>query len=137
MIFITPDIRLGDHEVEYHATLASGSGGQNVNKTSTAIHLRFDIHASSLPREVKQRLLASQDSRISKDGVVVIKAKEERSQAGNRESALARLQAMIRCATRVPKKRIPTRPGKAAKARRLDEKSKRGLVKQMRKSPLD
>jgi ribosome-associated protein len=126
MIFITPDIRLGDHEVEYHATLASGPGGQNVNKTSTAIHLRFDIHASSLPRELKERLLASQDSR-----------KEERSQAGNRESALARLQALIRGATRVPKKRIPTRPGKAAKARRLDEKSKRGLVKQMRKSPLD
>jgi len=120
--------------VEYNATLAQGPGGQNVNKVNTAIQLRFDINNSSLPRAVKQRLLRMPDSRISKDGVLVIKAKEERSQLRNKEDALERLRTMIKQAMVVPKKRIPTKPKRSSVKRRLDSKTKRGLVKNFRKS---
>jgi len=135
MIHITPNIQLDEKEVEYQATLAQGPGGQHVNKTATAIQLKFDIRASSLPREVKQRLLGMPDQRISKDGVITIKARDERSQLRNKEDALQRLILMIRSATHVPCKRIPTKPGKAAKARRMDTKTKRGLVKSFRQKP--
>jgi ribosome-associated protein len=135
MIHITPNIQLDEKEVEYQATLAQGPGGQHVNKTATAIQLKFDIRASSLPREVKQRLLGMPDQRISKDGVITIKARDERSQLRNKEDALQRLILMIRSATHVPHKRIPTKPGKAAKARRMDTKTKRGLVKSFRQKP--
>ncbi len=135
MIHITPNIQLDEKEVEYQATLAQGPGGQHVNKTATAIQLKFDIRASSLPREVKQRLLGMPDQRISKDGVITIKARDERSQLRNKEDALQRLILMIRSATHVPRKRIPTKPGKAAKARRMDTKTKRGLVKSFRQKP--
>ncbi len=137
MIYISPKIRLSDHEVEFNATLAQGPGGQNVNKVNTAIQLRFDINNSSLPREVKQRLLRLSDSRITKEGVLVIKAREERSQLRNREEALERLKAIIRQALVVPKKRIATRPKKSAVRKRLDSKTRRGLVKQQRKTVTD
>jgi ribosome-associated protein len=137
MIYIAPNIRLSDHEVEFHATLAQGPGGQNVNKVNTAIQLRFDINSSSLPREVKQRLLRSADTRITKEGVLVIKAREERSQLRNREEALERLKAIIRQALIVPKKRIATRPKRSAVKKRLDNKTKRGLIKQKRKPVSD
>lgn len=137
MIYIAPNIRLSDHEVEFNATLAQGPGGQNVNKVNTAIQLRFDITTSSLPREVKQRLLRMADTRITKYGVLVIKAKEERSQLRNRDEALERLKAIIRQALVVPKKRIATRPKKSSVRKRLDSKTKRGLIKQQRKSVTD
>jgi len=137
MIYIAPNIRLSDHEVEFNATLAQGPGGQNVNKVNTAIQLRFDINTSSLQREVKQRLLRMADTRISKEGVLVIKAKEERSQLRNKEEALERLKAIIRQALVIPKKRIATRPKKSAVRKRLDSKAKRGLIKQQRKPVTD
>jgi len=137
MIYIAPNIRLSDHEVEFNATLAQGPGGQNVNKVNTAIQLRFDINTSSLPREVKQRLLRMADTRISNEGVLVIKAKEERSQLRNKEEALERLKAIIRQALVIPKKRIATRPKKSAVRKRLDSKAKRGLIKQQRKPVTD
>ena len=137
MIYIAPNTRLSDHEVEFNATLAQGPGGQNVNKVNTAIQLRFDINTSSLPREVKQRLLRMADTRISKEGVLVIKAKEERSQLRNKEEALERLKAIIRQALVIPKKRIATRPKKSAVRKRLDSKAKRGLIKQQRKPVTD
>jgi len=135
MITISPNIRLDDNEVEFEAIRSGGPGGQHVNKTSTAIHLRFDVNASSLPREVKQRLLRSQDKRITKERVIVIKAQEERSQLRNREEALERLKEMIRPALRAPKKRVPTKPRKSAVRKRLDNKTKRGQTKQLRKPP--
>lgn len=135
MIYITSDIRLGEHELDFSAVHASGPGGQHVNKTASAVQLRFDVVHSSLPREVKQRLLALHDQRISKDGVIVIKAQDERSQLRNKEEAVHRLRLMIRQAAKKPRKRIPTKPGKAAVQRRLDKKTQRGRVKQLRKSP--
>lgn len=137
MITISNTISLADDEVEFQAIRASGPGGQHVNKTSTAIHLRFDIHASSLPDVIKQRLLKSSDARISKEGVIVIKAQDERSQVRNREEAVERLITLIQSALKVPKKRIPTRPGKGAKQKRMDNKTQRGQVKQLRKPVRD
>jgi len=135
MIFISPDIRLVDHEVDFQATLSQGPGGQHVNKTATAIQLRFDIHASSLPRDVKQRLLRQNDHRISKDGVIVIKAQDERSQHRNKEESIHRLKLMIRQALHVPRKRIPTKPSKTAVQKRLDRKTQKGMKKQLRQKP--
>jgi len=133
MIYISRNISLHDHEVEYTATLAQGPGGQNVNKVNTAIQLRFDINNSSLPREVKQRLLRMSDSRISKDGVLVIKSQEARSQLRNKEEALERLKDLIKLALVVPKRRIPTKPKKSSVKKRLDSKTKRGQLKSFRK----
>ncbi len=133
MITISPHIHLADDEIEFEAIRSSGPGGQNVNKTSTAIHLRFDIPASSLPREVKQRLLATHDTRISKEGVIVIKAQEERSQTRNREQAILRLKQIIQAALKVPKRRVATKPKKSAVKKRLDTKTRRGQTKQLRK----
>ena len=132
MIFISNQVQLGDWEVEMSAVRAQGAGGQNVNKVSSAIHLRFDINASSLPPFYKERLLALRDSRITSDGVIVIKAQQYRTQEMNREDAINRLREMILAAGVVQKKRRPTRPTHSSQVKRVDGKVKRGQTKQLR-----
>jgi ribosome-associated protein len=124
-------------EVTFTAIRAQGSGGQNVNKVSNAAHLRFDIHASSLPDAVKARLLAFPDSRITADGEVVIKAQEHRSLEMNRADALARLQALVDQAAHVPKRRKPTRPTRGSQQRRLEGKAVRSRIKAGRGRPVE
>lgn len=118
-----------DHEVEIFAIRAQGSGGQNVNKVSNAVHLRFDINASSLPEDIRERLLKLGDQRISKDGVVIIKAQEFRSLEGNRVEALRRLHEMIDKIAVLPKRRRPTKPTRGSVTRRLESKTRRASVK--------
>jgi ribosome-associated protein len=124
-----PDLRVPPEEVQITATRAQGAGGQNVNKVANAVHLRFDIAASSLPEPVRERLLKLGDQRISKDGVVIIKAQEFRSLEKNRAQALRRLHELIASAAAVPKKRRPTRPTRTSVAKRLDSKARRGTIK--------
>ena len=121
-----------EYEVEISAVRAQGAGGQNVNKVSSAIHLRFDVRASSLPDAVKERLLALPDQRITRTGVVVIKAQQHRSQDMNRAEALARLHELVEAAAFVPKKRRPTKPSRSARRKRVEGKVLRGRIKVLR-----
>ncbi len=129
---ISDTLVLSEDEIECTAICSQGAGGQNVNKVSSAIHLRFDIQSSSLPDFYKQRLLELQDKRVTKDGIIIIKAQRFRTQEKNREDALLRLVELIRSATVIQKTRRPTGPSKAAKARRTDSKTLRGKVKSLR-----
>lgn len=134
MLSITPRLSISLDEIEFSAVRSQGAGGQNVNKTSTAAHLRFDVPASSLPEDCKQRLLAHRDQRISSDGVIVIKAQASRSLEQNRNDALERLRDLIAGAVAVPRTRKATKPTRASKLRRLDGKSKRGALKASRRN---
>ncbi len=132
MLEITKHVSVPLREIELSAVRASGPGGQHVNKVSSAIHLRFNIPGSSLPENIKQRLLRLRDRRLTRDGVVIIKAQRYRDQEKNRSDALQRLQALIRKALHRPKQRVPTRPSRTARKRRMDSKSRRGRLKAMR-----
>jgi ribosome-associated protein len=133
MLQISQSVSIADDEIDMQAIRAQGAGGQNVNKVSSAIHLRFDIHASSLPENYKLRLFAIRDRRINSQGVIIIKAQQHRSQEQNKIDALNRLKELIKTAVVVPKRRQATRKTRASIRRRLDHKNKRSQTKSLRK----